>query len=533
MHYLLAAEADKIQDFVFRATHLREVSGGSALLTRFCEEVPRRCLGCKEEDIIISDGGAFRLLFDSEKDAEEAGRTLADLYYMVTGCSLTVAPPETWDGTDGSFKAANTRVGNALRIAKSEQNAVTTPHIPHIALCTSTGIEMAERFASPKQDRPDTYLSRSSLIKQREQASGKEFFVRDFIAHVLPDGIDVDNFDAPQDAGDAGRAGGYDYRDYVAYLVADGNGIGTLFDRCETPREIKTLSQRLSEIVRNSLAEPTKLLMYRSKQKGDRFIPVLPMILGGDDIFVLLPATWSLSFAQMFCQTFENSMVNFLQQELQLTEISKPTMAAAVIICKSKYPFQLAYQRGKTLLEEAKKLGKHRRNEHHSAVNFEVVVGNRLTDSSREKEYRPTLRPYWVGSGDDQSLPLQHLLDTRYDLRRLPQKRIAQLRALFESSKLNRDELDQWIKDVQAVIKRIGQLSGDENHASGDGHNNDEGLTRHLFNALKLLGNEQDAHYLRTVKRSTGYVYGNALPHVFDAWDYLYDFQRDLAAYEE
>lgn len=536
--YLLVAEADKIQDFVFRAAHLREVSGGSALLTRFCNDVPQQCLGCNEDDVIISDGGAFRLLFDSEKDAEKAGRTLADLYYITTGCGLTVAPPEPWDGTNEGFKTANTKAGNALRIAKSGQRAITTPHIPQMAFCASTGIELAERFASPKQDRSDTYLSRSSLIKKREQASGKETFVRDFIAHVLPSGIDADGFDAPKDAGDAGRDGGYDDRDYVAYMVADGNGMGILFDRCKTPREIKTLSQRLGEIVRNSLAEPTKLLLkYPSQQKGDRFVPVLPMILGGDDVFVLLPATWSLSFAQKFCQTFEELMSSFLQEELQLRGVPDPTMAAAVVICKSKYPFQLAHQRGEALLKEAKNLGKRLGRQHHSTINFEVIIGNRLSDSSREGGYRPTLRPYWVETDSDQSLPLQHLLDTRYNLRRLPQKRIAQLRALFESSKLNRDELDQWSKDVQSVIRRIGQLSGDDklvnDTSSEDKPSNDESLAIRLFNAIKLLGNEQDAHYLRTVTRSNESIHGNALPDVFDAWDYLYDLQRDPAEYEE
>ena len=36
--YLLAAEADKIQDFIFRAAKLREVGGPSRLLARFCVE---------------------------------------------------------------------------------------------------------------------------------------------------------------------------------------------------------------------------------------------------------------------------------------------------------------------------------------------------------------------------------------------------------------------------------------------------------------------------------------------------------------
>jgi len=33
--YLVAADADQIQNFLFRSSHLREVIGGSMLLTHF------------------------------------------------------------------------------------------------------------------------------------------------------------------------------------------------------------------------------------------------------------------------------------------------------------------------------------------------------------------------------------------------------------------------------------------------------------------------------------------------------------------
>ena len=60
--YLLAAEADKIQDFIFRASHLREVVGGSQLLTRFCGEVPERLLSRygndAKENVVINSGGS-------------------------------------------------------------------------------------------------------------------------------------------------------------------------------------------------------------------------------------------------------------------------------------------------------------------------------------------------------------------------------------------------------------------------------------------------------------------------------------------
>src|SRR5215470_13693508 len=63
--HLLAAEADRIQDFIFCASRLREVVGGSQLLSRFCQEGTRALLqhyqGDLVQDLIVHDGGAFRI----------------------------------------------------------------------------------------------------------------------------------------------------------------------------------------------------------------------------------------------------------------------------------------------------------------------------------------------------------------------------------------------------------------------------------------------------------------------------------------
>lgn len=71
-------------------------------------------------------------------------------------------------------------------------------------------------------------------------------------------------------------------------------------------------------------------------------------------------------------------MSDFVLQQPELASAPKPTMAAAVVICKSKYPFHLAHQRGEQLLKEAKRLCKSQRQQPMSMVNFELIVGNRL-----------------------------------------------------------------------------------------------------------------------------------------------------------
>ncbi|MCW5853912.1 MAG: hypothetical protein KIT87_27850, partial [Anaerolineae bacterium] len=93
--WILAAEVDKIQDFVFRSAHLHEVMGASVMLTRFCDEEPKTLLreqGLSEsaamKDILVADGGSFSVLFDERAKAEDFGRKLAERYRAVSGSTL-------------------------------------------------------------------------------------------------------------------------------------------------------------------------------------------------------------------------------------------------------------------------------------------------------------------------------------------------------------------------------------------------------------------------------------------------------------
>lgn len=529
--YLLAAEADKIQDFVFRASHLREVSGASALLDRFCEQAPQACLGRSAKDVIVNNGGSFRLVFDSYSEAEQAGAILADLYYMVTGCSLSVAKPVAWDGTDDGFRIANPQASGLLRSAKRSQTASTTVHMPYLAFCASTGVEIAARFAPARSGTPpppENYISRSSLIKKREREAGNEVFLKNFIAEVVSDEL-AEQFDPPTDAGDVGHEGGYDSRDYVAYLVADGNGMGAIFDQIQDSDSLHKLSSQLDRVVSESLVEPSRLLLKWDTHKNSRLIPVLPMILGGDDVFVLLPAKWSVSFAQEFCRTFERKMKDFLTDELKMPNL-QPTMSAAVVICKSKHPFQLAHKRGEELLKQAKRLGKGQSGQPRSVVNFEVIVGNRLVDDSRETKYRPTLRPYWVVS-ERQSPPapdlsVQELLDARANLSTLPQKRRAELRRSFltvPDTSGGRNSLAEWTNELEQTLNRIRELEA-QSQSKGDFS---------VEQAVVTLGSGRSESYWRFVPRSGATFHGNALPDVLDAWDYLFDLKRKKNEYKE
>jgi len=537
--YLLAAEADKIQDFIFRSSHLREVVGGSQLLLRFCEEVPRYLLprfgGNPDNDIIINDGGSFRILFDDADQARDFGVHLAEVYRLATGGTLTVAEPVE---VNGNFGWASKEAEENLRRAKRwREDWQSQEHLPYMAFCASCGMGLAAEHRVYYEGEKLQYLCISCLNKSAERAGTDEpgLFLKKFYQEVVKK-EELIRADWPGKQKRRNRAeknilediADYDPRHYVAYLLADGNSMGEVFSKCQSRGQMHALSNGLADAIRSALAEPTKAIMEKN-QLNDRtgFIPVLPLILGGDDLFALIPAPWALDFARCFCQKYEAEMAA-LVKDIGLSDVV-PTVSVAVVICKHKHPYALAHAAGKARLKEAKQLSKRRildGGQPCSAVDFEVVLGGRLVSGPLNGEVRVTLRPYWVtdSEGDDWGLPVQWLLDRRWELRIVPSKRLSELQNLYDAASdlQDPDEMGLWDAKLQRLVKRIEQKNREQGKA--------------VRVALELLGANEgnETGYWRKVGRYPENTwYGHGLPDLLEAWDFALSLDKSAREYEE
>ena len=529
MSYLLAAEADKIQDFIFRSSRLREVSGASWLLTKFCQEGVKpieQKYGARE---IVNDGGSFRLAFDSEEAASAFGQDLAEFYRKVLGGSLSVAEPVLYDG---DFRRANKTAGEKLRRAKDHRQGVEMPaHMPYAAYCASCGVALAVTHGYLAGEKEEEENPRYLCQTCQDKANARNAYRMDQKGKLI-DAIErreasehVRYFDWPEDAGDVG---GYDLsdRNYVAYLVADGNGMGQIFGQCNET-QIRRLSKRLPQIVRESLAIHTERLIAHLLEPGEDWTaPVMPLILGGDDVFVLLPAPYALDFARQFCLSFETKMAELLDEpEFADLKAPRPTMSAAVVICKSKYPYSLAHRRGEELLEEAKRMSKRlatATGEHLSTVNFEVILGNRLAGG--EEKSSTTLRPYWVipdGASLSEAaayygVPLQTLLAQRLALKDVPNKRLHELRRLF-SGELPEVWEDEKRKRWENRLQRVLARSGDQQKA--------------LQTAFQALGDDSPG-YWRFLQRGDESYEAQGFLDLLETWHFAQDLKHPPEDYE-
>lgn len=558
--YLVAADADQIQDLLFRATHLRELEGGSRLLTRFCLDAPRLLapdLSKHPNDLVVHDGGNFRVLFDDKETARTFARELAALYQASLDGSLTVLdePIELLD-VKKEFAEKSKQAQRALAAQKeARQTGATVVHFPYIAFCVSCGTGLTTAYAKRDSNQPRAQFlcaacqSKAQQAKQSENESG---FMPEFLKMVLPMApplsFTLKELDYPGKAVRAGKrerdAAGdiaaYDARGYVAYLLADANGMGKVFGACNA-EQMQELSTELPKIMRAALAEPARKIMRAELDESEReqkgwdikepnFVPALPLILGGDDLFALIPAPWALDIAQHFCRAFNANMQKLLDTpSFKTLDVSSPTISAAVVICKQNYPFALAHTSGKKRLEYAKRLAKLLKYEHEqqgSAMSFQVILGSQVGGDEAKSNYRETLRPYWLdGDVEHQGFAVQKLLEQRFALKELAAKRRAELRTLFAQTNLVADNPNLWQRELETLLTRIGRR--DER----DSANPTKSLRAKVENAIEQLGGKEWYQVERSSDDTSWQ--GHGLPDLLDLWDFTWDLKWDPSEYKE
>ena len=194
--------------------------------------------------------------------------------------------------------------------------------------------------------------------------------------------------DAPGSTGEAASA-----LSKVAVIHIDGNGVGAVMRRlgeamgrvdeadfsravgCSRNdadalrRFVLTVNDRLDRAVTRAFAEAwadvAKWAEADIGPTGQKFtvVPVVPVILGGDDVTVFTSGDYALPFAAAYLERYERATESdVLLRHLGREEGTGPmTAAAGVAVVRRDFPFHVAYNLAERLVGEAKKVGKARK----------------------------------------------------------------------------------------------------------------------------------------------------------------------------
>jgi hypothetical protein len=460
--FLVLIETSGNQDYIFSTNKLRENIGASEATYRSCSqwvlesihEITHLSLWDDDSDILKTNLLNSDLNTRIESDEQNlieviiaaSGKAMVlarqldhakQIIMKVTLKALKEAPGLTISGaieefdwnTKKSLAEASCQLHRKFEVVRS---LLPTPHLrslrlPIIEDCRTSGLPTAKLELEPDQ----------SLIPRSNTSSWKRKWSLKALDNRLPKLLANTDFrfakssdkilDEESDS------------NWLAVVHADGNGLGQIFikfeefldDQCQDNRsyiqKFREFSLDLDYCTRQAFIEALKVFPPERRKP----VPLVPLVLGGDDLTIVCDARYALAFTETFLTAFEEKT----QESNIIRAISKKAFGiaqgqlsacAGVAIIKSHFPFSTAYQLAEELAKSAKivkdVVKKGSRTIPCSALDFHVLYDTRSTtlEAIRNKLSFPTEntllynRPYIVSNIDQ---ILQQITEEQLEIR--------------------------------------------------------------------------------------------------------------------
>jgi len=325
-------------------------------------------------------------------------------------------------------------------------------------------------FSPPTQTDQDAQdsLSLPSRVKRAWSRSARRLQLQEVVSRWSLDGPDTwpkeierlneDPFqlegafqDLPQAANSQGTLASLSS---VGVIHIDGNGVGAImrdlgeaFNTVEgdlsnlkpaaywreenpcTPDEnnifqwfIMEVNYRLDGIVKEAVARSWADVEYLANDDDIDLVPVVPVLVGGDDVTVYTDGRYAIPFAEAYIHHYEkltkdDSLLSVLAivaggkktdaperdcfkiEDYIIQEPGPLTASAGVAIVGRNFPFHIAYDLAEELVSRGKKLGKKKREVPCSTINFHVLRDATVLDpeDTLNEHKGRTQRPFLIG----------------------------------------------------------------------------------------------------------------------------------------
>lgn len=199
-------------------------------------------------------------------------------------------------------------------------------------------------------------------------------------------------------------------QNYVGVISMDGNDVGSKLEELTTPAEYRNFARKLYDVTKKSVfsALTTHLRPKEVKnEKGnkEKIHPFEIVIIGGDDLFLFVPADAALEIAASIARNFEEGFKDD-------HEIPKLTISGGVLISHAHHPVYFMQKVADGLLKKAKSESRKEQSTR-SMIDFMVI--------SSDPEIGDDLEEYMkkVYQGNDLLGKFEILTERPYDLDRL------------------------------------------------------------------------------------------------------------------
>jgi hypothetical protein len=397
---LLIADTAGIQPYIFGSNRLRENIGASFLVDQATGDWAREALmqvcaghcnvrqdgsldpdwhleaaGHKDgAEVIYSGGGNLLALFDSTGAAERFARALSlRALTEAPGLDLVIQRrPLTWD-REPLAESLESLLRELARHKQSRPRLAPLAGLGVTQTCPSTGLPVVGKIDVAGKPRAVSAEILAKLIASRPAPRGGRSPAEERLYAMADSGA---GFAFPRDLAELGGTPGE--QSYMAVVHADGNGMGQRLqeaakDRQGTRAEIEALrafSQGVSSagkealkamvttlvnaiefvdgtpVIRHPCLSGLEVRLARDNETEGWFLPLRPLVFGGDDLTFVADGRLGLELATAFLDAFAH----------ETAELSGggASASAGIAIVKSSRPFAGAYALAEELCGSAK-----------------------------------------------------------------------------------------------------------------------------------------------------------------------------------
>ena len=373
--YLYGAAVQGIQGFIFQTNKLQEIVGASELVEQICTDFFKKKVGesFKDENLILGAAGNIKYIFDDKAECEALVRKFPkEVMEKAPGITISQAVVKYEEGK------LNDSLQNLEDKLREQRNNISIPYdvgFMGTERSRRTGgvayevrkkrkgdFEYIDEATHLKKEKGDPYYSEKYADNDEETLFRKisGFEAKDY--DVKKDLIfDIDQMKSS----------------WIAVVHADGNGLGSIIQNLnksfenKTDTEVKEGFKKFSKALDDSTKKAAQSAFKEVvKGKDQNIYPIRPIVLGGDDLTVIIRADLAFAFTKNFLVAFEEATkkeLTFLATDFGLKEFSNGiTACAGIAYVKSSYPFHYAVNLAEKLCSDAKNFVKGKTKEYES-----------------------------------------------------------------------------------------------------------------------------------------------------------------------
>lgn len=368
--WLYRWEAKGIQRYILQSDRLRHLRGASNAVVALGEAARERALRAKGSVEQSTAGVGVYAFPDLAALREMAEGWPAEASTLCPGLQIA----HGWLRTD---TATADVLSQLVRRVAADRNR-PAPVLPE----AGPFIERAPRTGRPAVSRRDDEVLDAALARfADETADAKDRLAEEF---GLQGELQEDLQRWPEG--------------YVAVIHADGNGVGRRVERMGLA-DLHTFSQDLQKATRAAARTAVATVESARRQMGGArwdTLPLRPIVLGGDDVTVIVHAELALDFVTSYLEAFERET-----SARKAIAGGQPLRAAAgIAFVNRKFPFAHAHELAESLAKAAKRTSRER-----SLLLFHRVTTSSIDDwdAIRERELGGGVLaygPYGLVAGD-------------------------------------------------------------------------------------------------------------------------------------